>query len=458
MIPPARGKRKPPCCVLLAGALVLLPVFLFGAFSLAREVQLYGSIPNAWFDMDVSRVVDDWTSWEGSDRARAHPLYKFIALAGIPVNELFFGGEDRDAAGKILSVGMMTLAAVMAGWLTWLITGGSRRAAAVAMALFAASYSTLLLASFPDSASASAFTSLLPYIFLFHRLGRGFRWWEGVVWILAGLVCFGITVSQLMHWVLALAYRLYAVFHEEDVRARPLPLGKTLGALVGLLLVLWAAAYLAMAAKEVVFKGAEKHYRFDRIVERELRFVETEELLEEPARRLVILGRHFTLYNFVSPEPVLSEWYHRDRPERLFTSLSIREENLKQWPPWAMPLLASQIVLLVLLVRWHRISAPLLLLWLAVLSQFGMHYLYGREFIIYSPNWHTLLVVIIAAILSPKLSSGSGVFKGWLALHVIALLLFNLYSLNRAIIVFETDYPKDRVMEREEEYREAGMY
>ena len=458
MNPMARAKGKLPCCVLLAGALALLPVLLFGAFSIARDIQLYGSIPDAYFDMDVSRVVDDWTSWDRSDRARAHPLYKFIAFIGVPVHELFFGGEDRDSAAKILSVGMMVLAGVLAGWLAWLVTGGSRRAAVFAMGLFGASYSTLLLASFPDSASASAFTSLLPYVFLFHRVGRGFRGWEGVAWLAIGAVCFGITVTQVGHWFLALGYRLYGVFHEEEDRARPLKVLKALAALAALTLMLWGAAYVAMTAKETIFKGAEKHYRIDRIIERELRFVEIEEVMEHPVHRLSVVSRHFLLYNFAAPEPTIVEWHHRGRPDRLFTSLSIAEEDLHNWPPWAMPLLASHLLLLILLVRWHRVTAPIMLLWLAVLFQFFMHYLYGREFIIYSPNWHTLVVVIVAALLAPKLSGGSALFKGWLAVHLAALLLFNLYSLNRAIEVFETDYPKQEVMEREERYRQLGFY
>ena len=81
-----------------------------------------------------------------------------------------------------------------------------------------------------------------------------------------------------------------------------------------------------------------------------------------------------------------------------YWSLSIEEVRIRNWQwllwPIAALLLAAFAAAAVGLRRADRLFlAPVL----CIGSQFALHLLYGREYILYSPNWHGVLVAVLVA-------------------------------------------------------------
>ena len=103
----------------------------------------------------------------------------------------------------------MTATVLLAGWLTLQLTGGELLPAMLAVVLCAVSFSSMLLGVIPDSGSASGLATLAPLIYLNRRLDRPFGWREVLTWSLLGVFCIALTITQIIHWFIALGARVF---------------------------------------------------------------------------------------------------------------------------------------------------------------------------------------------------------------------------------------------------------
>ncbi len=435
-----RGSLKQVFFALFVLCILFLPVYWLSAFQFSKGVDLLATPGNALFDMDTGRVIIDWTGWEESDRARTHPLYKYLALVGIPVHEVIFGGESPQDAARILCILGIFLQAILAGLLAFQLTRGSVTAAACVSAVCLISFPSLLLASIPDTAAIAGIFAILPFNLYYLFRGKKFTWYEMASWLFVGIFSFGITVSQVSFFFIAGAFRLYE-WHDrknEGLTGRSFWQPLIVKASV-CVLTLVVAIWLTMFVQTAIFGGSIKHIKVTKTIEKELKFFETDELQREPHRRVTRLAGQFVLFNFASPEPVISYW-SPPREDRQFLSITLVEKSLLSWPWWLWPFLAIQILLYV--IWWKRAA---MLKWylpivLGLLGQFCLHSVYGREFVIYGLNWHFLFVSLLLGSFSDN-TWGRRWMGTFVGVYVVYLAASNLYVLDRVFQIYLTEFP-----------------
>jgi len=384
---PARPRRA----LALAGvALLLLGLYAFSAFGLsgARGILRFSS---GVFDMDVLRVVRDWTTAQPSGRTSVHPLAK-LALAPLGTGLRVGAGLAGLEAARGLAIAAVILHAVLVGLLASQLAGGARGPAVLAALLCGASFSSLLLASIPESASISGLSTLLPLLYLNRRWGRSFGWGEAVAWGLIGCLCIAITLTQLAHWLIALSVRV-SLGRGASGRGAGRLRAARLAVLLGVFVALIGAASELQAR---LYPGTPRFYAREP-VSAERAYLRLDDLREHPLSHGLRLAKHFLVTSFVAPTPGYSDFLMRDHGLD-YWSLSIETPDTRDTPPWRQALLAVWTLLLlpaaVLVGRAERrFVAPLL----AVASQFALHLLYGREYILYSANWHGPVVAMLVA-------------------------------------------------------------
>lgn len=424
---------------------VFLALYAVCAFVLPRGIDLVGSPGNAFFDMDTARVIGDWTSLAESDRSRAHPLYKFLAFPGMAINALFFGGENTTAAVRLMCIAGVLLHAVMAGFLAWQIAGRNRLAGLIAGIVVAASFPSFLLAGIPDSAALSGIATLAPFLCLYSRRGKPLVAWELAIWVVLGVIGFGITISQVVFVFIAFFFRLFwamPVNREWPARAK---WGAAWG--LAMLVPLAIAVYLSLQLHGLVFGDGDRHYKVDRIVEKEMKYVETEELTSIPHVRFWRLVRQWSLYNFVAPMPAIATW-HPPRDERQFMSITQVETTMQNFRWWHVPVLLSQLALLGIAILLGRHRWELLPILCGLAFQFALHFVYGREFVIYALNWHGLFVAWLVALVPVLwLKRAPTLAALWISLHVAAMAAINVTILADVYRVYTTEFPVEQAWE-----------
>jgi hypothetical protein len=110
-----------------------------------------------------------------------------------------------------------------------------------------------------------------------------------------------------------------------------------------------------------------------------------------------------------------------------YWSLSVEESRPEHWLPAARALSAAFLLGLLLACAFYgRVDVLFLAPSLSVASQFGLHFFYGREYILYSPNWHGALVAVVFAAAWNGLGRRRTAFLVAVALLGSAMLLNNL--------------------------------
>src|SRR5438105_4096070 len=72
-----------------------------------------------------------------------------------------------------------------------------------------------------DVLRVAGIAALLPLVYLNLRRQKLLTWSETLVWTLVGVFCFGITITQGVHFVLAFGFRLFAVYRSGRASSRP---------------------------------------------------------------------------------------------------------------------------------------------------------------------------------------------------------------------------------------------
>jgi hypothetical protein len=435
-----QSRALPRWLAVVLGASLLLSVYGYASFELPRGVNLMRHSSGV-YDMDVPRVVADVTTRLPAYRPAVHPLQKLLlAPLGQYVNTRFFGGTDRLAAAKVLIALGVTLNALLVGVLAFRLARRSLAAGVVAGAVCGLSFSSLLAASVPESAALSSLGAVVPLLFLERRMDRSLTWNEAGVWGGIAVFCVAITITQGVYWMIALAVRLFLLRRagvEPGAGGVALRVALALAIAVSLI---WGGARL----QSRLYPGTETFYDSGPL-ESARGYFRIEELGRTPLGHTARLIRHFALYSFLAPRPAYSDFLMRDFGLD-YWSLSIEASDRSHWRP-APRVLAALLLLgfLVACVRYAKMDARFLAPGLCVASQFALHLLYGREYILYSPNWHGVLVaVVVAAAWNGLGARGRVVASAAAAMLCAALLANNLTVMNAVYREFDAGLEAER--------------
>ncbi len=373
---------------------ILLPLLYAAALRGGGAALL--DYPSGVLDMDVARVVADWTTGGPGRRVSVHPLYK---LAVAPLGRTLAGRDAsparRLAAVRAITAASVALAAVLAGLLAARLAG-ARGPGLLAAVLCGVSFSSVLLAAIPEASSVSCLSAVPPLLWLEWRRGRPFTFGEAAVWGGLGVLGIGLTITQVGFFAIALACRCLAVARGSGgVRGARLAT-RVLLALALAVSVTWGAASL----QTKLYPGTPRFYEEGPQEERS--WLRLSDLAEEPIAHVSRVVSHFLFYDFVAPFPgyshYLIDFYAGSRPEYRYWSLSIEEAGFEGWRPAQLALAGGLALLLAAAAVGlrrpdPRFAAPLLCLG----YQLALHILYGREYVLYSGNWHGVLCAIVVA-------------------------------------------------------------
>jgi hypothetical protein len=322
----------------------------------------------------------------------------------------------------VLTLVATWLGALAAGALAAALTG-AWAPAALATLLAGVSFASLLAAGIPESATFSALLSAAPLVLLAARRARPLSWGETLGWAALGGVAFGLTLTQVANVVIALAVRLGTRIRDDPARAGALALRAAAAVAAAVLLTLALAE-----AQARLYPGTPRFWQQDPVAA-ERAFARPEALLGMPLRHIARLAAHFAVIDFAAPFPARSDFLIRDYGLATW-SLSAEEAGPDEWAPAQRALAAALVAALLaacLLGRWRGSVSLAALTCLAF--HFALHLAYGREYVIYAPHWHGLLVaVVVAAVWNGARARRSLLAMG--ALLAAALLANNLVVLN----------------------------
>ena len=376
--------------LLIALAVPVLALYLWASFVLSADADVL-QFSSGIYDMDVDDVVMDWTTFKPGSRPSVHPLAKLlIASIGRPLANM---AGERLAAARIIIAVATTLNALLVASLAFQLSR-RRGVAAVAGGIYAVSFSAILLGTIPEHASIAGLSAIVPLIFLNSKLDKPFTRVEAAIWVLLGAFGVAITVTQVGAWFIALGLRLHFLGCLRDSRRRTVVLGAAAVAVVAVLILVGAAL------QTWTYPGTRRFYE-ENIVRNERRWMRTQDILDAPVWHTARLVEHFALFDFAAPPPVYSDYLTQLqgwKPGQAYWVLSLEETSPGSWRGVRLPLLAG-IGFLVGCGLWglrhadRRFLAPMLF----VAAQFALHFLYGREYILYSGNWHGVLVAVLVA-------------------------------------------------------------
>lgn len=388
---PGAGRSRAVCLRRAALGLALFAGYLAASFGLSGDANIL-RLNSSIFDLDVGRIVHDWATSEPGRRTHAHPLYKLL-MAPLGTGIQLAGLRPVDAT-RVLAAASMALNALLVGALASQLAGGARGARTLATLLCAGSFSSLLLAGIPDAASVSCLATVAPLLFLNARAARRFGWGEAAGWSLLGAFALAVTVTQIAHWAIALLARVSWLRPAAGRSDGGAPLAARLLAIaVGGALLVCGAVEL----QERVYPGTGRFWERKAPLAELRSFRHPDRSDTGAGAHALRLARHFGGVNFVAPMPAYSDYVIREWRQP-YWSLSL--EEARDWQPAQRALqlawLGTLALALLSLRRCdRRFAAPLL----CVASQFALHFAYGREYILYSPNWHGAVTAVCVAAL-----------------------------------------------------------
>jgi hypothetical protein len=388
-----------PVAPIVAGASLLLfvsivAVYGYLSFVLPGDVDV-SERGSSIYDMDIQRVVVDLTSGLEGYRTSVHPLQKLlVAPIGIELNSIVFDGANRLGAAKMLVGAFMLLQALLVCALAYQLTGGALPAALAAGAISSFSFSSLLAASLPESAALASVAATIPLLWLAARTGRRFSGWEAVVWALIGVLCIGFTITQIAYWMISLVVRVGFEGAEGSIRLTVSR--RALGGAALSVALFLALTFSAVELQAALFPGTPRFYASNPIAG-EQPFLRLASIGAQPLEHTVRLLGHFAVFDFVAPFPGFSDFLIRDYGLD-YWSLSIEEAQVDsvtplQWGLAAAVLLGVALGCVALRGADARFTAPVL----CIVGQFGLHFFYGREYVLYAPHWHGVWVAMLVA-------------------------------------------------------------
>ena len=386
-----RGKsRRCAVYVLAPTSIALLGFYHLTGVVLAGDADVLQH-SSGIYDMDVKRVVVDFTSSHPGLRTSVHPLQKLlVAPVGARLGALL--GGDALAAARTIVAFAVSLNAALVGWLAWLLTGGACGAALLACLIAGASFSSVLAASVPESAALASLGAVAPLLLLSGRRHKTFSWGEAVAWGAMLCFCIALTVTQVVNGLIALAVRVAFARREGGTRVlRPVLARAALALALGA-----GLTFLGVEVQARAYPGTPRFYA-EQPVSGERPFLRTTAAVTTPLRQAGRLATHFLVIDSAAPLPAYSDFLLRDWGIQSW-SLSAEEAGAESWRPAQLAIVALLLALIGSVVVWGRWRDPRLVAPAACLAfHFALHLVYGREYVLYSPHWHGVGVAMLVA-------------------------------------------------------------
>jgi hypothetical protein len=257
------------------------------------------------------------------------------------------------------------------------------------------------------------------------------------VLIPAGLLLFGITITNIAQGIIALSFNKFGFRRLLQYSVLIFALGVLLTAFTGILHP--GKQTLFFVPEDIAFE-----FNFikssDGATSDPMRLSEPESI----ARKLQVVSRSVLLYGVVGPKPLAVVSEKPPHPTIDMKTFDVRTGRLAPYKGMGRLALALWLILpaggLLMFVRNFRRSThtPLMLGLLGALGfNFLMHLFYGTELFLYTPYWAYALVLFTALALSDF--SGKRWFEIALALIVLILMINNLwfiFEIQRALAPF----------------------
>lgn len=394
----------------LAG-LLLASLFFVTYFSLAETINFPGfRTLDQYFDTDISAWLarlQAASPLDIVDEVRAvHPAVLLFLRPLVCLVSLFLKG-DRLHATFIVHA----LAAALCVFLMWKIvrrTSSNTSYALVIASLLGASASHILLGSMLETYIYSVL-ALLFFVSLLQNEPISLK-----STVLAGVLVFGITVTNLVQTVIlyfARQPRLKVIFMY----------GLLVVGIVFALNLVQAWVYPAARIMTPSNLRGEQRYQFD--------------LVDAPWRltgRVSLMTRAVMLYGIVAPKPfILMEELGMNVPNFRTFKITVGEFHVAGYTGLAdvtakvwMLILVGAVFLFI--IGWFGKNKPVLALGLlaCIGFNFAMHVVYGDDPMLYSPDWVYALVMFVA------FSFGRFADRKWLqaslAVFLVAVMTINL--------------------------------
>jgi hypothetical protein len=337
--------------------------------------------------------------------------------------------------------GMLTVSAVagLCVFMTWLFikrATDSKTYALLSAVLLGSTAAHLLFGSLTENYIFGA-ASLIFFFLLIQASEKRFA-----VLIPAGLLLFGITITNIAQGIIALSFNKFGFRRLLQYSVLILALG-----------------VLLTAFTVVLHPGGQTLFFVPEDIAFEFNFIKSSDgatsdpmRLSEPgsvARKLQVVSRSVLLYGVVGPKPLAVVSEKPPHPTIDMKTFDVRTGGLAPYKGIGRPASALWLILLaggsLMFVRNFRRSthAPLMLGLLGALGfNFFMHLFYGTELFLYTPYWVYALVLFTALAWSDF--AGKRWFEIALALIVLVLMINNLWfilEIQRALAPFYTAAP-----------------
>jgi hypothetical protein len=273
----------------LFGGLWALYIVVGMALHLTPDRPLYAR--ELLFEADVRRLTFDITSTSGPHiRSDTHPLFVLFAN---PVGSLFatiLGGRTTSAAIAFNALAG-ALAAVATLRLFWGLSGGRLSRAVLATLVTSVAMSRLLFSSIPETYAMSALSIVITHLVFYIDLHE--RRLSLAVWVAAGVLALGVTVTNFAQTFLCFLLARYA---REKIPVRALS-----GAAGFTALAVTAVALLSVV-QAMLYPSIPAFAFLKTTVGEEVLFLKTD-ILTVPGEVLSELVRNFFVFNVVGGIP-----------------------------------------------------------------------------------------------------------------------------------------------------------
>jgi len=381
------------------------------------SILLLGS--DSILSMDVNRVIDTVTSyWDGNYRTKVHPLQ---CLFFQPVAYILqrAGGFAQFRTSQLLCTLSLGLSSGLLACLIWRYTR-DRWLTFGGVLLYMFSFSFILHASFPESGGLAAWTVVFPYFLLVTFTGKPVSKLEHLFHLFAAVIALSVTTTNVVH-----AFIVYVLRCVEDEPKVYVVLYKTLG----FLLQVFAIGALLSVAQAKMYPGSEVWFLPQSLKE------ETGYLIYDVFNLRHLLSVLFQMFGYVLFGPSLRVTDNLIGKGDLKPYFSAEAVSLTDLPIFTLLLICC--VSIFFLIGFSRLRRSKLGKGLLFGLTFNviLHFVYGRDLLMYSGNWAILFCLALIILIKEYGRKATVVLFA-----ILPLILVNNISAFRSLHSLLTEY------------------